>query len=109
MNHRPAPSAPALSNGFQHHEMVHVPVQDGRKLQAGDLVRLQPHAAPVEIKTGGDVQQGFQVGTLDGDGETVPQGRHVDHVPVACGHYGKAGKAALHRLGLAQQWQAAHE
>ena len=51
-------TAPVARDGFQHHEVVEFPVQDGRQAQLRQFVELQAHGATLEAEPFGVAPHG---------------------------------------------------
>jgi len=85
---------------LQHHEMVHVPVQDGRLLELLELVQLEPHRARRQLQIGGDGHQIVERRTAHRWRITLPEPGQVDAMPVMARDHNDRRQAAFRGLGL---------
>ena len=97
----------APSNRFEHHEMIHVPMQDRRQLELREMLRFEPQRAGLEPELFGQQRHGVDAQSVCGRGVAEPQGDQIDPVAEPMGDHRQAGVAALGRFGLSQQWQVA--
>ncbi len=67
-------SGPA-GDAFQHHEMVHVPVQDGGLLKLVEFVKLEPDCARCKLQIGRDRHQLLERRAAHGRRIFLPQPR----------------------------------
>ena len=79
----------------QQHEMVEVPVQDGRQLQPGQLLGLGPQAPAGQAQLGAHAHQIGHGRAFQREREALAQARQIVMGAQAAGGHGQAGQAAF--------------
>jgi hypothetical protein len=92
---------------LEHHEVVQVPVQDAGRAQLRQLLELEAHRPRRQVQAPGHLHEVGERGALERHGEAAAQAREVDAMAVEARHHADAGEAALGRLGLQVDRQAA--
>ena len=90
----------------QHHEMIHVPVQDAGQPQLRRLGQRHADRPALQRECVRHGQQQFQVHALQRDGKAGTQGREIAAMTPVAGDHGKAGQCAFGGLALQHQRQA---
>ncbi len=97
----------AAAHADQHHEVVHVPVQDAGELQLRQVLDLGAQRARMQLHALGHAHQVEQVHALQRQRKALAQRRQVGAVAVRRGHHRQAGQAAFGAFGLQDHRHAA--
>ena len=97
---------PLAPDGLQHHEVAHIPVQDGRQAQLPQILEIQAERTADEAQLARDLDERPQGHAVKRHRVTAAKRVQIDAVPMERGHHGKAGEPAFGRLRLADQWKA---
>ena len=96
----------ARGHPFQHHIMVHVPVQDAGDMEVGELLQRQLHCARRKADLVRKTDQRTKRGTAQTGREAATQRAQIDVQAVIIGNHRQRGEAAFRDLGLAHQAHA---
>ena len=88
------------ANFLQHHEMIHVPMQDRGQGNVFQAFGFEPQGPGAERKLFGDLHQVAQARAPERGAEPLPHGVQIDLVTVVLGHHGQRRQTAFGRFGL---------
>ena len=88
---------------LEYHEMIQVPVQDAGGLQFAQIFQFQSQRAGGKVEGGGDIDETFERGPLETDGEALTQAEQIGAIAVIADDHGQAGQAAFGGFALHDQ------
>ena len=91
---------------FQNHEVIQVPVDDGRQGQESNVMELEPKRPAPQVHLGRHLDQPPERDAIQRNRMAAPERVQVDPMPMIGCNHGQTSQPALSRLCLQDRRQA---